>query len=151
MFGGIGVQEILVVLIVGLLVFGATRLPKIARSLGLGIKEFKKTIKSVEDDEEEEKSQIRYVQNQPPTYQQQPPYTSTQGQGMQQPGQQGQYYGQNYGQNPPYQQNVQGGYGHPGPQQPPGQGANMNQQSQQQQQQPPQEPPSQQSEEDKKT
>jgi len=51
MFGGIGVQEILVVLIVGLLVFGATRLPKIARSLGLGIKEFKKTIKSVEDDE----------------------------------------------------------------------------------------------------
>ena len=109
MFGGIGVQEILVVLIVGLLVFGATRLPKIARSLGLGIKEFKKTIKSVEDDEEEDKSQIRYVQNQPPPYQQSPPsYTSDPG--MQQPGQ-GPYYGQNQ----QSQQPQEGGYAQPGP------------------------------------
>ncbi len=53
MLGGIGVQEILIILVVGLLVFGAARLPKIARSLGLGIKEFKKTIKGIEDDEEE--------------------------------------------------------------------------------------------------
>ncbi|RKX92949.1 MAG: twin-arginine translocase TatA/TatE family subunit, partial [Spirochaetes bacterium] len=30
MLGGIGVQEILVILVVGLLVFGASRLPKIA-------------------------------------------------------------------------------------------------------------------------
>lgn len=134
MLGGIGVQEILVILIVGLLVFGATRLPKIARSLGLGIKEFKKTIKSVEDDdEEEEKGQIRYVQNQPPAYQQYPPsYTS--GPGMQQPGQ-----GPYYGQNPQYQPPQGGGYGQPGPQ-PGGQQYTQQQPPQQPQQQPPQQP-----------
>jgi sec-independent protein translocase protein TatA len=133
MFGGIGFQEILVILIIGLLVFGATRLPKIARSLGLGIKEFKKTLKSVEEDEDE-KSQIRYVQNQPPSYQQPPTYPP--GSGMQQPGQQDQYYGQN----PPSQQNVQGRYGQPGSQ-PSGQDPNADQQAQQQQ--PQQQPPSQ--------
>ena len=40
--GGIGFQEIMIILVVGLLVFGAARLPKIAKSLGQGIKEFKK-------------------------------------------------------------------------------------------------------------
>jgi len=62
MLGGIGVQEILIILIVGLLVFGAARLPKIARSLGLGIKEFKKTVKGLEDDDDEERpSKVKYV------------------------------------------------------------------------------------------
>ncbi len=64
--GGIGVQEILVILVVGLLVFGAARLPKIARSLGLGIKEFKKTIKGIEEDDEGKGDSVRYVRNQPP-------------------------------------------------------------------------------------
>ena len=68
MFGGIGMQEILIILVIGLLVFGATRLPKIARSLGLGIKEFKKTIKGLDDDDDEP-SKIQYVQ-QPPVNQQ---------------------------------------------------------------------------------
>ena len=70
MLGGIGMQEILIILIVGLLVFGAARLPKIARSLGLGIKEFKKTVKSLDDDDSED-NKIKYVQNQPPISQQQ--------------------------------------------------------------------------------
>ncbi len=72
--GGIGIQEILIVLIVGLLVFGAARLPKIARSLGQGIKEFKKTVKGLEDDDDESANKIRYVQNQPPNYQGQQQY-----------------------------------------------------------------------------
>lgn len=91
MIGGIGIQEILIILVVGLLVFGAARLPKIARSLGLGIKEFKKTIKGLEEDEITTEK-ISYTTNQPQGYQQQQ-------QNMQQPGP-GQYYG-------PYQQQYQ--------------------------------------------
>lgn len=63
MLGGIGFQEIIVILIVGLLVFGAARLPKIARSLGEGIREFKKTLSGIGDPEEDE-NQIRSVHNQ---------------------------------------------------------------------------------------
>jgi len=85
--GGIGVQEIVIILIVGLLVFGAARLPKIARSLGQGIKEFKKTVKGLEDDDDESANRVKYVQNQPPNYQAQQQYP--QGQQYQQgPGQQ---------------------------------------------------------------
>jgi sec-independent protein translocase protein TatA len=62
MLGGIGIQEIVIILIVGLLVFGAARLPKIARSLGLGIKEFKKTVKGLEDDDDDERrDNVKYV------------------------------------------------------------------------------------------
>jgi sec-independent protein translocase protein TatA len=115
--GGIGVQEIVIILIVGLLVFGAARLPKIARSLGQGIKEFKKTVKGIEDDDEEE-NKVRYVQNPPPNYQPQQPL----------PGQ--------YPQGPQYQQPQQ--Y-----QQPPQQGQPQQPQQQGQPQQQPQQPPQQ--------
>ena len=46
---GIGFPELLVILLVCLLLFGANRLPEIGRSLGQGIREFKKSIKDVED------------------------------------------------------------------------------------------------------
>ncbi|MCB1196647.1 twin-arginine translocase TatA/TatE family subunit [bacterium] len=49
--GGIGFPELLVILIVALLLFGAKKLPEIARSLGLGIKEFKKSLKDIPDDD----------------------------------------------------------------------------------------------------
>jgi len=42
---GIGVQELLVILLICLLVFGASKLPEIGRALGNTIKEFKKSIK----------------------------------------------------------------------------------------------------------
>jgi sec-independent protein translocase protein TatA len=44
-----GTWEIVLVLVIALLLFG-TRLPKVARSLGQGVTEFKKGIKGVEDD-----------------------------------------------------------------------------------------------------
>jgi sec-independent protein translocase protein TatA len=83
--GGIGVQEIVIILIVGLLVFGAARLPKIARSLGQGIKEFKKTVKGLEDDDNDEPGKVRYVQNPYPNYQVQQPQDYQQGPQNQQP------------------------------------------------------------------
>jgi sec-independent protein translocase protein TatA len=90
--GGIGVQEIVIILIVGLLVFGAARLPKIARSLGQGIKEFKKTVKGLDDDDDESTSRMKYVQNQPLNYQGQQQYP--QGPQYQGPGQQANQYSQ---------------------------------------------------------
>ncbi len=41
---GVGIPELLVVLLVCLLLFGANRLPEIGRSLGEGIREFKRAM-----------------------------------------------------------------------------------------------------------
>jgi sec-independent protein translocase protein TatA len=41
MFGEIGLDKLLLVLVVFLLLFGAKRIPEIGRSLGKGIREFK--------------------------------------------------------------------------------------------------------------
>ncbi len=45
---GLGWQELLLILIVLLILFGGKRLPELARGLGSGIKEFKKALR--EDD-----------------------------------------------------------------------------------------------------
>lgn len=39
---GIGMTELLVILVVALIVFGPTRLPELARSLGRGLAEFRR-------------------------------------------------------------------------------------------------------------
>ena len=46
---GIGLPELLVILLICLLLFGAGKLPEIGRSLGEGIREFKKAVKEGED------------------------------------------------------------------------------------------------------
>jgi len=45
---GIGIQELLVILLICLLVFGAAKLPEIGRALGKTINEFKKSLKEEE-------------------------------------------------------------------------------------------------------
>ena len=47
----IGMGELLVILIIALLLFGAGRLPEIARSFGKAIQEFKKGLKGIDDEE----------------------------------------------------------------------------------------------------
>ena len=47
---GIGLPELLIIFLVCLLLFGANRLPEIGRSLGGGIREFKKAFKDGIDD-----------------------------------------------------------------------------------------------------
>ncbi len=44
MFGNLGFPEILIIMVIILLLFGAKRIPEIAGSMGKGIKEFKKNI-----------------------------------------------------------------------------------------------------------
>ena len=50
--GGLGGGEIFLLLVVILLLFGAKRIPDLARGLGKGIKEFKDAKDGVEKDEE---------------------------------------------------------------------------------------------------
>ena len=49
MFGGIGMPELLVILVIVLIIFGANKLPQIGEGLGKGIRDFKKGIKDKEE------------------------------------------------------------------------------------------------------
>jgi len=51
---GIGMQELLVILLICVLIFGAAKLPEIGKALGKTIKEFKKSMKEIGSDNEEE-------------------------------------------------------------------------------------------------
>ena len=52
MFANLGFTEILILVLVLLLVFGARRIPEIGASIGQGIKEFKRSL-SAKDEESE--------------------------------------------------------------------------------------------------
>ena len=49
MFGRIGMGELLIILVVVLLIFGPTKLPALAKSMGQALKEFRKGTQEVED------------------------------------------------------------------------------------------------------
>lgn len=49
---GIGMPELLVILLICLLIFGAAKLPQIGGAIGKTIKEFKKSMKDINSDEE---------------------------------------------------------------------------------------------------
>jgi len=50
--GGIGTVEILIILFIVLIIFGAGKLPKIGEGLGKGIRGFKKEIAGMHDKDE---------------------------------------------------------------------------------------------------
>jgi sec-independent protein translocase protein TatA len=57
---GLGAQELLLILLIILLLFGARKIPEIARGLGKSVAEFKKGARELEDElkrEEPEKRQ----------------------------------------------------------------------------------------------
>jgi len=47
---GLGVQEVLLILLIVVLIFGASRIPELGKGLGEGIKNFKKGMKGEEDE-----------------------------------------------------------------------------------------------------
>jgi len=53
-FGSIGMPELIIGLVVILLLFGAKRVPELARGLGSGVREFKKGTQEGEVEKEEE-------------------------------------------------------------------------------------------------
>ena len=48
---GLGYQELLIILVIVLILFGANRLPELARSLGSSVKEFKKGVTEANKDD----------------------------------------------------------------------------------------------------
>ena len=52
-FGGLGGWEILLILLVLLIFFGAKKIPDLARGLGKGIREFKDATKEIKDEIED--------------------------------------------------------------------------------------------------
>ena len=52
--GNIGFGELLVILVIVLVLFGARRLPEIRKALGEGIREFKKAAQGLQDEKKDE-------------------------------------------------------------------------------------------------
>jgi sec-independent protein translocase protein TatA len=50
---GLGVQELMLILIIAMFFFGGKKLPEIAKGLGKGIREFKHASEGKADDEDE--------------------------------------------------------------------------------------------------
>jgi sec-independent protein translocase protein TatA len=50
----VGPWEIILLLLLALLLFGAKRLPEIGRSMGKGLREFKESVSAKDDDDDED-------------------------------------------------------------------------------------------------
>ncbi|HEY8399875.1 MAG TPA: twin-arginine translocase TatA/TatE family subunit [Cytophagaceae bacterium] len=50
LFMGVGMQEILVILLIVLILFGAKKIPELARGLGRGIREFKDATREIKNE-----------------------------------------------------------------------------------------------------
>ena len=57
--GNIGIPELLIVLAIIILVFGASRLPELGRGLGKGIKNFKDATRNPDKDDKDDDVQPR--------------------------------------------------------------------------------------------
>lgn len=68
----LGMGQIILILLVVLLMFGAKKLPDLAKGLGQGIKEFKKATRDIQDE-------VTKAANAPdePTYKPEPPKTAS--------------------------------------------------------------------------
>lgn len=56
LFMGLGMQEILVIALVVLLLFGGKKIPELMRGLGKGVKSFKDGLNDIEEKEKKEDS-----------------------------------------------------------------------------------------------
>ncbi len=55
----LGWQEILLILLIVLVLFGAKKIPELARGLGKGVREFKKGLHEIDSSEEEKKEETK--------------------------------------------------------------------------------------------
>jgi sec-independent protein translocase protein TatA len=51
---GLGVQELLVIFVIIMVLFGAKKLPEMGKGLGRGIREFKNATNRLDDDDDDE-------------------------------------------------------------------------------------------------
>ena len=54
MFGKLGIPELLIILVIVILIFGANRLPEIGRGIGRGIRNFKDATKNDRDKDDKD-------------------------------------------------------------------------------------------------
>ncbi|MBQ0103398.1 MAG: twin-arginine translocase TatA/TatE family subunit [Prevotellaceae bacterium] len=57
LFGGLGLQEIIIIALVVLLLFGGKKIPELMKGLGKGVRSFKDGMNGVSTDDEKEKSE----------------------------------------------------------------------------------------------
>lgn len=50
MFGSLGMPELLLILLIVIIIFGARKLPELGKSIGEGIKNFKKSMNTKDDE-----------------------------------------------------------------------------------------------------
>jgi sec-independent protein translocase protein TatA len=63
---GIGAPELIIILVILLLLFGAKKLPEMARSIGKSTKEFKKGMtEAASEEDEEEKTEVKVEDGRP--------------------------------------------------------------------------------------
>jgi sec-independent protein translocase protein TatA len=55
---GLGIQELMVIFLISMVLFGAKRLPEIGRDLGKGIREFKRATEHGADEEDTEPKKV---------------------------------------------------------------------------------------------
>ena len=65
MFGSIGFTELILILVIVLIIFGAGKLPQLGEGLGKAIKGFKKSVHEADAIEAEAQAQAQMVQGQP--------------------------------------------------------------------------------------
>ena len=51
---GLGVQELLIIFVIIMVLFGAKKLPEMGKGLGRGIREFKNATNKLDDDDDDE-------------------------------------------------------------------------------------------------
>jgi sec-independent protein translocase protein TatA len=63
MLGGIGAQELILIFLVVLLLFGAKRIPEIAHGLGKGMREFRKAMREAQDEITKPETSVKKVED----------------------------------------------------------------------------------------
>ncbi len=58
MLGNLGATEIILILLVVLIFFGAKKIPELAQGLGKGLREFRKAAREIQDDVEKDTKRI---------------------------------------------------------------------------------------------
>lgn len=66
MFGSLGMGELILIFLVVLLIFGANRIPEIARGIGKGIREFKDATNEISRELDSESQRRQIDQPRPP-------------------------------------------------------------------------------------
>ena len=58
---GLGAQEIMLILLIAVFVFGGEKLPEMAKGLGKGLREFKRAMEQVDNEEKEQQGPMKVV------------------------------------------------------------------------------------------